>query len=102
MVVIWCKSALHGYLDPARRRIVRVRDRRLGGLFKHHPVGREAELFERRLHALRAVLRQLGVDGRITDRKSVVLGKSVSVRVDLGGRRSIKKKNNKRERKSRV
>src|SRR3546814_12553433 len=28
------------------------------------------------------------------DRKSVVLGKSVSVRVDLGGRRIIKKKNN--------
>src|SRR3546814_18803511 len=27
------------------------------------------------------------------DRKSVVLGKSVSVRVDLGGRRYIKKKN---------
>src|SRR3546814_13984988 len=29
----------------------------------------------------------------ITDRKSVVQGKSVSVRVDVGGRRSIKKKN---------
>src|SRR3546814_12839454 len=29
------------------------------------------------------------------DRKSVVEGKSVSVRVDLGGRRIIKKKNNK-------
>src|SRR3546814_14469873 len=28
-----------------------------------------------------------------TDRKSVVHGKSVSVRVDLGGRRIIKKKN---------
>src|SRR3546814_20769610 len=31
------------------------------------------------------------------DRKSVVSGKSVSVRVDLGGRRFIKKKNNKRK-----
>src|SRR3546814_18387164 len=29
---------------------------------------------------------------RLGDRKSVVLGKSVSVRVDLGGRRIIKKK----------
>src|SRR3546814_15356717 len=29
---------------------------------------------------------------RIVDRKSVVSGKSVSVRVDLGGRRIIKKK----------
>src|SRR3546814_14906214 len=35
-----------------------------------------------------------GVNGNINrrlDRKSVVLGKSVSVRVDLGGRRIIKK-----------
>src|SRR3546814_12216030 len=31
---------------------------------------------------------------RFADRKSVVEGKSVSVRVDLGGRRIIKKKNN--------
>src|SRR3546814_14619340 len=30
--------------------------------------------------------------GASADRKSVVSGKSVSVRVDLGGRRSIKKK----------
>src|SRR3546814_14962256 len=30
--------------------------------------------------------------GRMVDRKSVVSGKSVSVRVDLGGRRIIKKK----------
>src|SRR3546814_16705381 len=33
---------------------------------------------------------------QIRDRKSVVSGKSVSVRVDLGGRRIIKKKNNKK------
>src|SRR3546814_14527384 len=32
------------------------------------------------------------VTGRQADRKSVVSGKSVSVRVDLGGRRIIKKK----------
>src|SRR3546814_16417322 len=35
------------------------------------------------------VLRALGIVG--LDRKSVVWGKSVSVRVDLGGRRTIKK-----------
>src|SRR3546814_15555001 len=35
-----------------------------------------------------------GVDTVVQDRKSVVYGKSVSVRVDLGGRRIIKKKNN--------
>src|SRR3546814_13188313 len=34
-------------------------------------------------------------NGNALDRKSVVLGKSVSVRVDLGGRRIIKKKNRK-------
>src|SRR3546814_15417439 len=34
----------------------------------------------------------VGVVGAITDRKSVVEGKGVSVRVDLGGRRFIKKK----------
>src|SRR3546814_16125136 len=38
------------------------------------------------------------VDGfHPVDRKRVVKGKSVSVRVDLGGRRSIKKKKYKRE-----
>src|SRR3546814_18076999 len=37
----------------------------------------------------------------VKDRKSVVSGKSVSVRVDLGGRRFIKKKKQKGESKSR-
>src|SRR3546814_16610914 len=40
-----------------------------------------------------AFLQKLGHDVKVfTDRKSVVSGKSVSVRVDLGGRRIIKKK----------
>src|SRR3546814_13712603 len=34
----------------------------------------------------------LGESIEVTDRKSVVSGKSVAVRVDLGGRRNIKKK----------
>src|SRR3546814_21163166 len=38
----------------------------------------------------------LELTGRVEDRKSVVSGKSVSVRVDLGGRRCIKKKTKKR------
>src|SRR3546814_19388762 len=43
--------------------------------------------------------RFLAVERAIADRKSVVSGKSVSVRVDLGGRRIIKKKKqNKRTR----
>src|SRR3546814_17561562 len=37
-------------------------------------------------------VRARGIRGR--DRKSVVSGKRVSVRVDIGGRRSIKKKKN--------
>src|SRR3546814_15561419 len=39
-----------------------------------------------------AVSGQLGDQAATGDRKSVVSGKSVSVRVDLGGRRIIKKK----------
>src|SRR3546814_10935665 len=38
----------------------------------------------------------------LADRKSVVKGKSVSVRVDLGGRRIIKKKNIKERRQYRI
>src|SRR3546814_12389045 len=34
---------------------------------------------------------RIGAAGTVSDRQSVVMGKSVSVRVDLGGRRSIKK-----------
>src|SRR3546814_13178716 len=39
------------------------------------------------------VARRLELDQWTSDRKSVVKGKSVSVRVDLGGGRTIKKKN---------
>src|SRR3546814_20176451 len=44
--------------------------------------GREIAVLQAGLHA----------SDKRTDRKSVVSGKSVSVRVDLGGRRIIKKK----------
>src|SRR3546814_15219556 len=50
---------------------------------------------QRRGAAPRRRGRRLRRGRRRTDRKSVVSGKSVSVRVDLGGRRIIKKKNNK-------
>src|SRR3546814_12805305 len=45
-----------------------------------------------------------GTEGLVTieeDRKSVVSGKSVSVRVDLGGRRIIKKKKSRKQTKER-
>src|SRR3546814_16438427 len=58
--------------------------------------------------ALEQIRQDLGLDqplivqygkwvwGAVRDRKSVVQGKSVSVRVDLGGRRIITKKNSQR------
>src|SRR3546814_20704973 len=46
------------------------------------------------IHAFNIILRGLPANFRL-DRKSVVQGKSVSVRVDLGGRRIIKKKKHK-------
>src|SRR3546814_12059787 len=45
--------------------------------------------------ARRLALRACWLDRGRSDRKSVVEGKSVSVRVDLGGRRIIKKKHRK-------
>src|SRR3546814_12859199 len=49
---------------------------------------------EKHLASLRAEYEKNGVHAVChADRKSVVKGKSVSVRVDLGGRRIIKKKN---------
>src|SRR3546814_15216616 len=48
-----------------------------------HPASRRG--LRRALHRSQSLL-------AVTDRKSVVSGKSVSVRVDLGGRRIIKKK----------
>src|SRR3546814_16146587 len=54
-----------------------------------------AMLHDPRIVAARAPIEMLFARGhgdRIPDRKSVVSGQSVSLRVDLGGRRIIKKK----------
>src|SRR3546814_17821289 len=72
----------------------------LGGADRVEPRGRLVEEEQRGVERERACesgaldhpARQLG---RKLDRQSVVSGKSVSVRVDLGGRRIIKKKNTK-------
>src|SRR3546814_13180931 len=50
-------------------------------------------LSRRRWAALPLLWRLEALQRRAPDRKSVVSGKSVSVRVDLGGRRILKKKN---------
>src|SRR3546814_10999981 len=49
---------------------------------------------EKGLESLKVAFLQ-GIECSMRDRKSVVSGKSVSVRVDLGGRRIIKKKKKK-------
>src|SRR3546814_15418992 len=61
------------------------------------PAWREDRLdFETLDPGVASVLKR-GTDAALEDRKSVVSGKSVSVRVDLGGRRIIKKKQTHRE-----
>src|SRR3546814_20575976 len=66
-------------------------------LLAHHLLRALFGGFERELHLLAD---RIGArdDPARPDRKSVVSGKSVSVRVDLGGRRIIKKKTNKKNR----
>src|SRR3546814_14628550 len=92
-----CSSDLH--LVVARARRVQapggLADQRLEAAFHMH-----VDVFQRRVDgdlAFRELLEDLLealIDGLAVtrDRKSVVEGKSVSVRVDLGGRRISKKK----------
>src|SRR3546814_15022225 len=54
------------------------------------------EALDERAVAFRSAHAQVGARYNQVDRKSVVQGKSVSVRVDLGGRRNIKNKIHKR------
>src|SRR3546814_14304965 len=88
-----CSSDLHfNNLDVSlrRRRIThrqaRQSDHRLSEIADQH---RLAHVEDENLAAVGHAAR---LDDKLRDRKSVVQGKSVSVRVDLGGRRSIKKK----------
>src|SRR3546814_20288328 len=75
-------------LLPLRRGAVLGRRLRAGALFALPLLDLPQDSGRRR------VCDQSGGEGRHTDRKSVGEGKSVSVRVDLGGRRKLKKKNN--------
>src|SRR3546814_16442929 len=70
---------------------------RLVGLIDHLPVSRKIgltalqDLAKREFFLDSATLRLPDVQARVGDRKSVVSGKNVSVRVDPGGRRLLKK-----------
>src|SRR3546814_17827380 len=96
-------------LDPAQQGLRHTtdlrRDRRHGGpqrwvltaMLLHHPNGTLAHLGGQRVCLVHgSILSRVGASsnpGAVQiDRKSVVSGKSVSVRVDLGGRRFTNKK----------
>src|SRR3546814_20990793 len=88
-----------GRVDPQRRR---DRHDRIGRIAGDDPerIAATAQCRDRSDGAgtqrvlEREGLRQSAIAGEHGDRKSVVSGKSVSVRVDLGGRRIINKKKN--------
>src|SRR3546814_15077400 len=91
-----CSSDLHGALlrGPAAPDAVRLSQggRRLPGRVGGHGAGA--------VDAARSARGDADGSAQEPDRKSVVEGTSVSVRVDLGGRRISKKKNNTNDRKS--
>src|SRR3546814_16592186 len=86
-----CSSDLHA--DPVGLALLGRRDRGEG--FGH---GRQIAMSRATCHPSPLAFRRQATAvsaterGPFSDRKSVVWGKSVSVRVDLGGRRIIKKK----------
>src|SRR3546814_16184048 len=82
-----CSSDLRRFRAYARRRAPVLEPLRSGAraAVAHAACAADAEVEPRRARHL-----------RFQDRKSVVWGKSVSVRVDLGGRRILQKQNNER------
>src|SRR3546814_17753020 len=93
-------STAIGTFTPANRDDFGARARFLSKLLKQ-PYQRCQESLAKPygygdLHQLQAAIKRADVDptlkGPYEDRKSVVYGKSVSVRLDLGGRRINKKK----------
>src|SRR3546814_11590530 len=84
--------------DGPRRRGDRRARQGFRGRESGHPCARDRAAQQRRARKIADRLRgrfaaRYGADGQ-QDRQSVVSGKSVSVRVDLGGRSIIKIKNN--------
>src|SRR3546814_19605537 len=89
-----CADVRKPKIPPGRDRRLTTREERLILRYAHGHKNRE--LYSIVIIALATAMRQgeiLGLRWE-QDRKSVASGKSVSVRVDLGGRRTFKKKNN--------
>src|SRR3546814_11283006 len=82
-------------LEAAQGELFEARLARLGAV-----LGRDFAADALRIDADRQGHRLTGYAGLPTDRKSVVSGKSVSVRVTLGGRRILKKKKENSEQKT--
>src|SRR3546814_17928405 len=90
---LWCiglrdRHRVHEFLAEPRADLAFI-DERVGAIgLDHRRVAADAIGVQRQHAEAREEARQQAAE----DRKSVVSGKSVSVRVDLGGRRIIKKK----------
>src|SRR3546814_3513503 len=83
-----CSSDLFPKKEPLRAELEAFRDA-VRGLSSELATMKEAV---HTLDVVETALLSAHADGSIRDRKSVVSGKSVLVRVDLGGRRIIHKK----------
>src|SRR3546814_15234984 len=77
--------------QPQHRRSQRNRERDRGGRQRRASLGGRGQLHRTAGGKASGLINE--GDLPRSDRKSVVSGKSVSVRLDLGGRRSIKKNN---------
>src|SRR3546814_17563540 len=86
-----CSSDLDIAVHQVRHVLLVGEAHQLAGLAGMVEADRVADLVGK--HVAQVVGRRIPVEADLPDRKSVVWGKSVSVRVDLGGRRIIKKKN---------
>src|SRR3546814_17237411 len=88
-------GGLRGAVERYAKALDAIRQTRAQGI---DPMPHQREALDRARDALDAIRPQGSTDlnsaFRNEDRKSVVEGTSVSVRVDLGGRRIIKKKKN--------
>src|SRR3546814_11322058 len=108
VLALYADAAAAGHwqgLDEAEPMLIRHAQGDQWDLLVLQPIGSYAEYYARKRVAQRAAageaafrlaLTQLVAFRQVLDRKSVVEGKSVSGRVDIGGRRIIKKKNQSR------